>query len=166
MKRVLIAAAALLILGLVGPASALTVDEAQQIVKATGCTATVYTYDSIEINAFYDPMGHNIILMNGLQQLPEQWQKFILLHETGHCLQGQAGRFEALRGRGIHELEWDADAYAISAMEDGAEINEQLLSWLYRTYNVEGHDGGPHGTIVDRITRGRLNRVQRHVEAA
>lgn len=164
MKRVLIAAVALFILCVAGQAMALSQDEAQSIVAATGCTATV---EAIEVpregfNAFYSPMEHHIVTFN-FSQLPETWQRFILYHETGHCLQWQRGESYKLRERGIHENEWDADAFAIQTLNaqgyDGEAINEELLSYVYRTWDAKGEDDDSHGTIVDRIIRGRLSRM-------
>lgn len=156
-----ILAAVLLMLLVASPAMALTQDEAQQMVKSVGCTADVFERYALSFNAYYDSSEHVIVLM-GLQHLPESWQRFILWHETGHCLQMQSGRLSSLRYKGRYEVEWDADAFAIRQLAeegvDGADLNHDIWGQLYRQYKYEGHEYDSHGTSVARITRGHLNR--------
>ena len=162
----LIAAAALL--AFVSPAWALTQDEAQQRASSVGCTATVVTVESTGFNAYYNQYNHEVILV-GFDTLPETWQKLILWHEIGHCLQSQAGEFGSLRAKGPYELEWDADRFAIRQLAeegiDGADLNATIWATVYQQYDYKGDEYDSHGTTVDRITRGNLNRVFTRVES-
>lgn len=170
MKCLLIAAVALLILASVSPALALTQDEAQALVTATGCHADVKFINEPRMpgfNAFYSWSGH--ILLINLDNAPDSWQRFILYHETGHCLQVESRDVYRIANRGVSELEWDADAYAIRMMEragyDAQAIQEDVWAWVYRNWGAEGSRDSAHGKLVDRITRGRLNRSVKHVES-
>lgn len=141
----------------------------QELVSSLGCTATVTSIDSSSFNAYYNPMDHGITLI-GFDNLPLSWQRLILIHETGHCLQAQAGSFESLRARGPYEIEWDADAFAIRKLGeiyglDGAALNAEVWATLYQQYGYEGDQYDVHGTSVDRITRGNLNRTTPRLES-
>lgn len=158
MKRGLMVAAALLILALASPALALTQDEAQQLVSATGCTAPVTYVESPYndgFNAFYSPMYNRIVGIN-FSRLPDSWQRMIMLHEAGHCL-------------GI-DNEWDADKFAIRQLAeygiDGSEVSQEIWASLYRQYEIVGDANEEHGLVVERSVRSRLNRVVLKVEAA
>lgn len=163
----MVVVAALLALLVASPVQALTQDEAQQMVDSVGCKATVSMYPDESFNAYYSPYG--FIHLYGFDKLPETWQRYVLWHEVGHCIQMREDAWRKLASRGPHEIEWDADAYAIRKMAeegiDGAEVNEAIWAWVYQQYGWEGYDRGAHGTSVDRITRGRLNRVITHVES-
>ena len=162
----LIAAAALL--AFVSPAWALTQDEAQQMAKLVGCTATVESRPSTEVNAYYNSDSHEVVMI-GFSNLPESWQRIILWHEVGHCLQWQDDRYGALRAKGPYELEWDADRFAIRQLAaegiDGAELNSTIWADIYRQSKYEGDPDDTHGTLVGRITRGNLNRVFTRIES-
>ncbi len=158
MKRGLMVAAALLILALASPALALTQDEAQQLVAATGCTAPVTFIESPMydgFNAYYSPMMNRIVGIN-FSQLPDPWQRLIMLHEAGHCM-------------GIRD-EWDADKFAIHELAkyglDGTEISDALWSYMYRVYGAVGDKDEEHGLVVERAVRGRLNRVIQPIESS
>ena len=150
-------------------AATITTSEAQETVASLGCSATVRSITSSEFNGYYRPDNHSITLI-GLENLPLSWQRFVLLHETGHCLQFQDDSWQTIRARGPHELEWDADAYAIKKYGelyggDGAEVMHEIWAWVHQEYGAKGNDSGPHGTYVDRITRGNLNRTTPRLEA-
>jgi len=164
LKRVLIAAVALLVLAFASPASALTQDEAQQMAQSVGCQATVRAMNSYEgFNAYYDSVSNAIYLIN-FSVIPESWQRLIAWHEIGHCLQWKEGRQVKLREAGLYEREWDADRFAIEMLTnegiDGAELNASIWADIYRQFNYAGDADEAHGTLVGRITRGNLNRKQ------
>lgn len=150
-------------------ASAMDLQEMKDTVRSLGCTAAVSSIPSYGFNAYYNPRDHSITMI-GADKLPENWQRLILLHETGHCLQFQNNEWQALRAAGPYELEWDADAFAIRQLDalygiDGAELNAEIWSQLYRQYGFEGDLEDSHGLSVERITRGNLNRVRTIVQA-
>jgi hypothetical protein len=124
-------------------------------------------------NAFYDPGGYSgnerIVLIN-FDSIPESWQRFIVWHELGHCMQFHEGRYATLQAAGVSEVEWDADRFAINQLAsegvDGAAISQEMLEYIWRTYGVDGDKDEPHGLIVERIVRGNLNRVTSRTEAA
>ncbi len=168
MKRALIAAAALLVFAFASPALALTRDEAQQIVKSSGCDAKVYMFDSEQFNAYYayDPYtNEEAIVAIGFNNLTEPAQRLILYHETWHCLQVHVYGWPD-----GHDREWDADWYAIKRMAeegvDGAELNAQLWAWIYNTYGFTGDDNEVHGLLTHRVTRGWLNQAYFRLESA
>lgn len=167
MKYGLMVVAALLALLVASPVAALTQDEAQQMVNSVGCVAEVSVVAREDFNAYY---GYGRIFLYGFENLPEVWQRYVLWHEIGHCIQAREGVWNKLQAKGPYEIEWDADAYAIRKMAeegiDGAEVNEAIWAWVAQTYDWKGTKNGAHGTSVDRITRGRLNRVITHVEGA
>lgn len=169
MKYGLLAVVAAILIMFSSPVWALTQGEAQAIVDSTGCKAQVqmYQYPEEGFNAYYSSVGQ--IVTQGFEKLPESWQRHILYHEIGHCLQHKSGRMQGLRSRGPHELEWDADAYAIEKMAeegvDGAELNAQIWAVLYQQTGSRGDDESPHGLFVERIIRGLLNRVRPHIES-
>lgn len=143
---------------------------AQPLVTSLGCTATVTSIDSSSFNAYYSPSNNEIVLI-GFNNIPDSWQRLILLHETGHCIQYQTGEYPVLRGRGPYEVEWDADAYAIRQLYelygvDGAELNHEIWAHLYRQFGYEGDVYDSHGLSTSRITRGHLNKVTTHIEGA
>lgn len=142
----------------------------QAEVAAWGCTATVFVIPYAKLNGFYDSGQHRIFLI-GFENLPLNWQRLILAHETGHCLQAQNNEFEALYARGPYEREWDADAFAIRAVAerwglDGAALNQEVWGTLYGQYGFEGFENSPHGLSTHRQTRGLLNRWIYPVEGA
>jgi len=162
MKCALIAAAALLILLVAGPALALTQDEAQHVVNASGCPAEAHVLTwawTDDWNAFYAynmfDGGGTIGLINFHLVPDERWKRFVLHHEIGHCLQGRG--------------EWEADAYAIRQMAkeglDGSDIQAQIWAWDYGRNGYLGDADSPHGLLTHRIVRGWLNRVIALVEA-
>lgn len=137
----------------------------QELVTSLGCTATVHSIDSSKFNAYYDQINHQIITI-GFNNLPLSWQRLILLHETGHCLQFQ-GSWPPAAGK--YEMEWDADAYAIRKMGelygvDGADLNAEIWATIYQQYGYEGDPDDSHGLSTERITRGNLNRTTPRIE--
>lgn len=141
----------------------------QELVTSLGCAATVTSIDSSGFNAYYSPMSDEIVLI-GFNNIPESWQRLILLHETGHCIQWQNGEMPRLLARGPYEIEWDADAYAIRQLDavygiDGAALNAEIWGQLYRQFGYKGDIDDSHGTSVGRITRGNLNRVAPRIES-
>jgi hypothetical protein len=122
----------------------------------------VFEVTSNDFNAYYDLSSHTIVTV-GFENLPLNWQRQILAHEVGHCLQNQESRFGELYARGPYEVEWDADAFAIKAVADrwgldGAAINDEMWATLYQQFDWEGRESGPHGLSTGRQTRGELNR--------
>jgi hypothetical protein len=126
--------------------------------------------NSSAFNAYYDPQRHKILVLNP-EYVPDQWLRLIVLHEAGHCMQFSDRDRNWPPATGRHELEWDADSFAIRKMAelygvDAAELNHDVWAWLYREHGYEGDDYDSHGTAVDRITRGNLNRWTFRLEAA
>ncbi len=165
----LIAAVALLVLLFASPALALTQDEAQAVVNSTGCTATV-KFDTGGFNAYYiSPVtifgilpGDGVIILDGMEDLSDKAQTFILLHESGHCMQVMHGREYYEDGHGIYSREYDADEFAIDRFAergwDGAEMQHELFAYLYSRFNKNGDADDVHGLLVDRIMHGYLHR--------
>lgn len=143
---------------------------AQPLVTSLGCTATVRSIDSSDFNAYFDPTNRAILLA-GFDKLSYEWQLFLVLHETGHCVQQQNDEFGVLRARGPYEVEWDADAYAIKKYgeltgKDGADLNQEIWATLYQQDGYDGDANDSHGLSTERITRGFLNRTTPHTEGA
>jgi hypothetical protein len=166
-------AAALLIIGLwfATPATAMTADEARDLVADQGCTADVVVMESDDglPNAFYSAMYHLVILTPEMMELPDPWVRAIILHESAHCLQfTQAG--DLLFPVTEYPLEWDADTYMVKRGADygwdTATSFEEALQWIYDTYGFEGRADDSHGTFVDRMQHLELNRwLPRRIEA-
>lgn len=84
---------------------------------------------------------------------PEAVQYMVVFHETGHCLQDEAGYIDKLP---VVVIELDADRLAADLAcgyhLDGRQMLHDAFVWMYETF---GYDGDPwHGTLKQRIEQG------------
>lgn len=98
-------------------AADLTRDHFQAAVYHMGCKATVTILDTTDPNAWYVPPrlwefgDGNIVMTQGLlDMMTDREELYILLHESGHCLQFKEG-FEGILSS--KQREWEADALAL-----------------------------------------------------
>ena len=126
------------------------------VVKWAGCKAPV-AIDPSEpaVASYYNRLYKLMVVGTGPSQgQPYYVGLFVLLHETGHCLQDQAGLLDiwALTDEPSRTQELDADTratnLACAAGLDGRRINHDTFEWVHEQY---GYNGDPdHGTLAER----------------
>lgn len=127
----------------------------ENIVHGVGCNAQVVVTDQGKLyQSYYD--FEDDILVIGTGRTPS-WQTYLMvvLHETGHCMQGQkyGDRILALYPRDPMMFEIDADYFAVEtacALDlDGPGLWRDALGWVYSL----GYRGDEeHGTIWQRLS--------------
>lgn len=126
-------------------------------VKWAGCDATLVTDDDREIvSSHYNIVTRTLVIgAKDRSDLPREIAEMILFHEIGHCLQQQAGMFEAMTP--IIVIELDADRWAADLAcgmgRDGQRLLHDLMVWAKEVFD---YDGDPwHGSLAQRIAQGK-----------
>ena len=123
-----------------------------KVVQWAGCHATVaIADDQSPASSFYIPTEHTIVV--GTQNddsVPYYAGLFILLHETGHCLQDESGWLD--KQTDIVTVELDADRrgtdLACGMGLDGRRLLIDTFEWAKESL---GYYGDPdHGTLEQR----------------
>jgi hypothetical protein len=123
-----------------------------KVVEWAGCHATVAIEpDQSPTSSYYVPQLHTLVVgTHEDSEIPYYAGLFILLHETGHCLQHESGWLD--RQTDIVVVELDADRrgadLACGMGLDGRRILVDTFEWAKQ---VLGYNGDPnHGTLEMR----------------
>jgi hypothetical protein len=128
------------------------------LVKWAGCHATVIADPSQPaVGSFYIPMRHVIIIgTDENAKEPYYAGLFIVLHETGHCLQDESGWLDKQTDIVVVELDADRRATDLACARglDGRKILHDTFVWARDEF---GYQGDPaHGSLEQRMAQGDL----------
>lgn len=126
-----------------------------QVVQWAGCHAAVAVdAESSPVESFYVPSAHTMVVGTKMDDsVPYYVGVFILLHETGHCLQDESGWLS--KQYDIVTVELDADRRASDLAcgmgLDGRQISHDTFTWVHDTF---GYDGDwNHGSLAQRMAQ-------------
>lgn len=127
-----------------------------RLVRWANCHATVILLDTHPVtdSFFLVAPDDEIYLGIGMANtnVPQEYVDAIVLHEVGHCLQWEQGRWRTLTPL---ERELDADRQSANLMcargQNGPYILHALMIWAKETMNYTGDEG--HGTLAQRIAQ-------------
>ena len=124
-----------------------------KVVRWAGCHATVAANEDAGPEAsFYIPMAKTMVVgTKADDSIPYYAGLFILLHETGHCLQDESGWLD--KQTDIVVVELDADRrgadLACGMGLDGRQILIDTFDWAHRVLGYNGDMN--HGSLEQRM---------------
>ena len=135
----------------------------QDLVEFSGCRAQIlFDENASPAESFFDVDDEGPYIYLGVReehQIPYYVTTIIVLHETGHCLQYQAGTLGQYR-KNPKLFELDADRQAADlACAMGMDGRRMLIETMEWARDVFGYTGDLyHGTLSERMAQGDLAR--------